>query len=321
MRRMSVLLFAFGSFSSPTQAAISTLAVSGDNATGIAGAKFDSFSLGSLNSSGQGVFLAHLQDAGGGISTANDQVVYVFTGGSLSPLAREGSGGVPDVAGANYASFVDMAMADTGDVLLRGALSQGVGGVSAANDQGLWRYSSGGNATVARTGADDAPGVAGEQFGSIPNVIRTTENGDVAFAGQLALGGTVTTLNNAGLWFYQGSMGTLLAREAISPVPGIPNTAFFALGKPSINDNSQAVAKATLKVDGNVTLENYNGVWHIRALRVSCLFGRGILPPRLPASLFALDNQQSITLGRLLLMPNLIRELMGFGITTAHRVF
>ncbi len=293
MRWTFVLVFGLIAHSSPSQAAISTLAVSGSDATGIAGAKFDSFTLGSLNSNSEVSFLANLQDAVGGVSTVTDQVLYSFSGSGLSLLAREGSGGVPNVLNADFTSFTDVAIDDSGAVLARAALATGPGSVTTSTNQGLWRFSSGGDTLVARTGIGDAPGVAGGQFKSIPNFIRTTENGDTAFAGQMVLEGSVTLQNDSGIWFYEGSTGTLIAREAISPVPGIPGEAYFSLGRPSINNHFQGAARATFNMN------NSSGVWRYSGTNGELIARQGVgLAPGSASTFSLFDNPVINSMGQ-----------------------
>ena len=272
MRWMSGFLFVLVSLCSTAQAAISRIAVSGDSAPGIAGAKFESFTHVSLNSSGLVAFIGNLQNGMGGVSATNDQVLYTFTGGTLALRAREGNGGVPAAPGANFSNFQDVAIADTGDVLLRGTLPDD----SFSTEGGLWRLSAGGDTVIARTGVGDAPGFgSGEQFSSMNSVIRTTENGDVAFDGQ-ASGGNVTSLDDRGIWFYQGTTGNLFVRKLHSPVPGVSNATFEAFGVPSINNFTQVTAKGTLKVSGSVTLNNRNGVWRYTGINGELLARQGV---------------------------------------------
>lgn len=276
MRWMPFLAILLVLFSSPSHASISTLAVSGDSAAGITGAKFESFSRLSLNSNGHAVFVATLQDTLGGVSSTDDQVLYTFTGGSLSLQAREGSGGVPGVVNADFDDFKDVAIADTGEVLARASLATGTGGVTASTNQGLWRLSTGGDALVARHGAGDAPGVSGTAFKTIPTAIRTTENGDAAFVGQLAPGGAVNLTNDSGLWFYQGTAGTLIVREAFSSAPGVPGATFSSPGTPSINNNTQGTARAVLNEVGGINTNNSSGVWRYTGINGELLAREGV---------------------------------------------
>jgi hypothetical protein len=85
---------------------------------------------------------------------------------------------------------------------------------------------------VAREGAP-APGVPGASFGILwflspgnYDPLLLDDAGRALFVGQLT-GGGVTGANDMGLWFYDGNVATLVAREG-DQMPGVPAGHFFA---------------------------------------------------------------------------------------------
>jgi len=244
----------------PVAAETTTLAISGADAEGIVGAKFDSVQSGMLNSSGQAIFLADLLPGSGGVTSADDQAVWLFDGATTTLVAREGVGGVPEVAGANYQTFRDTAIDDSGHLVLRADLQVGVGGITSSNQHGLWRYAAT-DSVIARSGSGDVPGLPGTSFSQFPIFLYVAEDGRVGFNGALALGGGVSSTNDKGLWSYEGGTGLLIAREDTSTVPGVADAAFNIFGAPAVNDNDQIALLGALKLVNNVTSENNIGVW------------------------------------------------------------
>jgi len=227
----------------------------------VAIAEFQSFTAGPLTKDGRFVVSANLTIGLGGVSAADDEGVWWFDGTSTSLLAREGSAGVPDVPGASFDSFSDLAIDTSGDVVLRASLTTGVGGVSANNNQAIWRYPGGVGSLLARTGSGNTPGVPGADFLSLPLTIQASTDGRIAFNGTLDNGSNVTDDNNKGVWSYAGSPGSLVVREGTPGVPGVGSATLISYGSPAINSSDQTLFIGSLKLGGAITVNNGLGLW------------------------------------------------------------
>lgn len=184
----------------------------------------------------------------------------------MSLLAQTGSANVPDVAGSSFAQFDDVLLSETDDVVVRGKLLEGVGGVSATNRDGVWTFASGASQLLVRTGTDMVTGVSNAEFSGFPSeptaTVAVTDDGQVAFLGRLTSGvGGVTSTNNFGIWSYSTPDSDLVAREGSQNVPGIVGTSFQSFALPAINANNQVASLATLKVGGPVTSTSDTGIW------------------------------------------------------------
>jgi hypothetical protein len=109
-----------------------------------------------LNAAGVVAFVASV--AGAGVSEANDLAIFSNESGQLRMVAWEG-GQAPGIPGAVFDSFESVTLGasepDAGEsfsapavIAFVARLREGVGGVTSANDLGLWRYQ--------RTGAPQA---------------------------------------------------------------------------------------------------------------------------------------------------------------------
>ncbi len=259
MRFLGFILFAWATFTGTAHGTVSTIALSGDAVPGVLNAQFDTFSLASINASSTGVFATILKQGPGGVTIDNDTALFKFDNNGLALLAREGVGVVPAVAGTTYQSFTSLAIDDQGDALVRGALAQ-TGGVTASNNQGLWRFSTSNNALVARTGSQGVPGVPSASFDTLPNTVTYSGDGRTAFDTTLVVAGGVTISNDRGLWSFQ-TTGTLLSREGVAVVPGVPVAKFLSFIEATLNNNNQVVANAVLDMSAGVTADNRHGIW------------------------------------------------------------
>jgi hypothetical protein len=81
-------------------------------------------------------FPATLQ--GASITSANDSAILTTASGDLYILAQEGTPAPDAPPGALWKSFTSVAVTDYYGVLILGTMAQGSGGITAANDTGLW---------------------------------------------------------------------------------------------------------------------------------------------------------------------------------------
>jgi hypothetical protein len=122
---------------------LALLAREGDPAPGVPGTNFAHLS-GSIaiNEPGQTAFLGSLQIGSGGVTINDDQGIWVERDGGLELVAREGrqAPGTPSGSNFNFSarSVPTLVLNDAGRLSLFAQLQTGSGGVTLANDIGIW---------------------------------------------------------------------------------------------------------------------------------------------------------------------------------------
>gem|GEM_PF-1976181 len=257
------LLLLLVAFYAPATAMVTTIALTDGDASGISGGKFGVLSAGSVNEIGEIVFSAQLQQGFGGVDPNNDTGIWLFDGSAITLLAREGAGNVPGTAGGSFSAFHAWGIDDAGSVGLRATLAEDIGDVTGSNKEGIWRYTGGVGSVVARTGPGVVPGVGESGFDSLPFTLNMGRDGQIAHNGKLIPDGDdVSSNDDSGLWTYDLEGGTLVARETVTPAPGVTNGVFHIFLEPSVNDNQQLVFQGNLRTDlGGVGPDNSLGIW------------------------------------------------------------
>jgi hypothetical protein len=171
---------------------------------------------------------------GAGMSSAQDEGLWVDAPGGASLLAREGAA-APGPAGVVFSSplFIDVNRA--GHALVTASVSGT--GVGTTNNVGFWTDRSGTLAPLLREGdpaPGGAPGVviggAGQFIGTGYTFLSITWSEDSRLAVVTSLTGSgVTTFNNEVLFVEQATGGTILVREG-DQAPGFNNGLTFGGG-------------------------------------------------------------------------------------------
>jgi len=266
-----------------------TIAITGGDAPGAIGAQFNDVAFGTLNDHGEIAFSASLEQGVGGVTSGDDTGVWLVDGSGVTLLAREGVGNVPGVADASFQSFQGVSLSNSGAVAVRAALQTGVGGVTSTSDQGLWRYTSGGGSLEARTGSNSVPDVVGADFSLLSSVLTIAGDGRMVLNAALNVGvGGVSSNNDTGLWSYDGTQSSLVAREGVSSAPGVGGSVFDAFGTPTLNGNDQLTFGASLKIGSGVTVNDKDGVWRYTGANGTLLARTGVGGvPNVPGESFA----------------------------------
>ena len=260
MRRLALvgtIIFVNAWSALPSGATTSALFVSGDAADGVSGGVFSSLHSGAINELGKIAFRAELEVGVGGVTAANDNGVWLVDSGMTSLVARTGMGGVPDVAGADFDELRDFGIDAAGDVYLRGSLDVGVGGVTNGDQEGIWSYSSGSDQMIVRTGTSPSPGVPTTTFSALPNTLPLADNGQISLMGTLNHTGSVSNQNDRGIWTFDKFGGTLLARKDFS-APGISAAYASFSSELVVNSNLQTAFRAALDLPDSSTRI---GIW------------------------------------------------------------
>lgn len=146
-----------------------------DIAPGLGNVTFLSFNSLTINNDGYTAFLAKLN--GVGVTTENDESIWLEDGGGLRLIAREGD---PAPGGENYGLLYPPAFSGNGEITFSSFLNQGQYGA------GIYKYSTPGGSVqlIAREGMA-APGMPGVTFGRPTFSPSINNTGQVAFYSQL----------------------------------------------------------------------------------------------------------------------------------------
>jgi hypothetical protein len=167
-----------------------------------------------INGAGQSVFSFSL--SGTGVTTANNNGIWLGRPGELQLLVRSGSPAVGMAGGVTYAAVNGNppVINAHGQVAFHAKVA-GVG-ISSSNDWGIWRGQHGEISKVVHEG-DAAPGAGGALFGNTSLVgLSINDRGDVVFPNVLT-GSGVNSFNDGSLWLADAA-GTLflIVREGDS---------------------------------------------------------------------------------------------------------
>jgi len=157
-----------------------------------------------FNDTGELAFDGSLQPGVGGVYSWNDTGIWGPDSlGNLSLIAQEGSQAPDAPPGARFDAFRFPDLNDQGDLAFLGTLRAGFGGVTVADDAGLWGPDGSGALGLLVREGDPAPGAPdGARFRDffLYTVPDLNDAGEVAFLGLLEVGpGGVTEDDDLGI--------------------------------------------------------------------------------------------------------------------------
>ncbi len=194
------------------------------------------------------------------LASAN-QGVWRYPGGSGSLVAMTNVSAVPEVASAKYDLFVaGLTQSTSGAMVLNGRMAQGVGGVTLANDRGVWLYDGASSALVTREGLTTVPGVSGGKF-QTPTATSLNTSGQAGVIASMAVMDEVNSQNSLGVWRLAAGSGDLVARRGVGNVGGVPSASFDSFDNVTINAAGQMAFNAGLALTAGVTTANSSGIW------------------------------------------------------------
>ena len=119
------------------------VARTGAAAPGVTGGVFGSLGDGVFSSGGRVAFCATLS-AGVGVTSANNVGIWTNANGALALVTRTQSNAPGYATGARFVSFTKVLFPKQGGVMFLANLALGGGGVTAANNQGIWAVNTSG---------------------------------------------------------------------------------------------------------------------------------------------------------------------------------
>jgi hypothetical protein len=265
MRMLGFLLVGI-ILSSPTHGALQTIAITGTPALSIPDAEFsigeNVFQLARLSNNGMVAYRAALKPDTVGMSLDNNDVIFRFDDGNSNVAFRKGSGGVPTLPTASFATFSNFGIDNEGALLFHGQLVT-EGDINASNSHGFWKFAEDEASEVARTGSMHAPGFSSTRFDSLSFNVRHSGNGTHVYDARLKAEGGVTSANDNGIWLNINGIGSLVTREGQNS-PGV-SAPFDAFGSPSASNNGDVAFRGLLKTSGAVNNTNRIGIWSYNA--------------------------------------------------------
>ncbi|MCA9273707.1 MAG: hypothetical protein KDA31_11765 [Phycisphaerales bacterium] len=181
------------------------------------GVTFSSLSLSGL--SGEGVAILDGSLNGPGVSSSNNETLWIYEAGSAAQLlVREGQTQLPgpiDVSSFSFASYSD----DQSRTVIHSDLSGP--GVTIDNAAARWAIDSGGQAEILTRNSDPAPEFGVDAFYSFAHVTPTA--GADAYAIVRVYGDGIDRSQNEAVMLFPANQGpgTIVARRG-DPVPGHP---------------------------------------------------------------------------------------------------
>jgi hypothetical protein len=150
----------------------------------IPGAVFaDGFSEPMLNKAGEMALLGDLRVGPGGVTSADDDVIWIFDReGHARVIAREGdpAPGAPD--GAIYSDLRHVSLNNAGQLAFNGTLAIGPGGVVAGEEQAIWGPGPDGELTMLVRDGDPVPGLPADvRFSGVSYPPDLNSRGDIVF--------------------------------------------------------------------------------------------------------------------------------------------
>jgi len=166
--------------------------------------------------------------SGAGVTTANEESLWLYTPGSGNALLLREGDPAPGTAGAVFGggSQIDAFELPPSPVTANGRFifytGLAGGGTTEANDGALYIADTTGAATLLAREGSPAPGTDAT-FNNF-NIFQSFVNsaGAAIFTGALT-GGTVNETNDDGLWVGTPGSLSLVARSGVTPIPGAPS--------------------------------------------------------------------------------------------------
>jgi kumamolisin len=168
------------------------------------------------------------------------------------------------VTGAEFSTFGNPAVNDQDYVAFQSVLLTGTayGGVTTANDSGIWAEDNTATLQLAARIASAAPGTSGTFLTLTNPVYNHSES--VAFVGTLKVAtGQATAATATGVWSTSSGSLALVARQG-SQAPGCPTGATFGIFDAlSLPDQGGVLLLGTLNLNSTakVTAANSEGIW------------------------------------------------------------
>lgn len=243
---------------------------------GFPGDQFNDVGAKAVNNQGQVASFASLKMDGILVNSTNNQGIWRLQSSGGELIARSGVGDVPDLPGAKFSAFLEQQpmINSVGQIAFAADLAP-IGGVSEANNRGVWLYDEPGSGKLIARSGSTAPGADAAAFQQFFTPLLN-DAGQLLLPALLTPGvGGATEANSSGLWLMESGGGSLVARTDSGGVPGVPGASFASLDYFALNENGLVAMQATLAVGtGGVTAANNQGLWLLNGAGEGTLIAR-----------------------------------------------
>jgi hypothetical protein len=216
-----------------------------------------------------------------------------MSGTRVVALTEHSAAGAP--AGAVFQEFSPPVMGSTGGVVFKARLASGPGGVTSANDDGIWAADAAGVVSPVAMEGGEAPGTGGGAFAALGG-FAVSRVGGVALRATLRTGtGGVDASNDVGVWGPGAGGGLeLVAREGWQAPGTAAGTLFGGFGSsvvfgPAVSASGGVAFFGVLQLGtGDADATNRTGLWAPGEQGdLDLLLRQGDVPPgAAPGSLF-----------------------------------
>jgi len=298
------------------------IARTGQAAPGGSGGVFASFGDAVLNNAHRIAFVGTLQPTRT-INSKNNTGIWTNAAGSLTLLAQAGRAVPGCPAKTEFASFTKVVLPDDGGVVFLAKLTHGGGGVTAANDQGLWGVNSKGRLVLLiRKGAPLKIGAATKTVTGFSALASATPNaGESTFneAGTVAVLASFSDRTESVLQVSRA--GAIVAVASThSDSAGIPGATVTGFADAELDGAKRTALRATV-TGGGTTKTNNTGIWSFAGKTHTLLARTGKPAPGVPGGVFAtLGNPVMNNQGRIAFIGTLNSRATGVWADTAGTV-
>ncbi|MBB5040074.1 DUF7453 family protein [Prosthecobacter dejongeii] len=198
-----------------------------------------------------------------GVPATSNSGLWKTGGGNLFLLARTGTT-VPDVPSATFATLPEVPwISESGLVSFLASMTIGTGGVTTANDTGLWSEIGGGGLRLLLREDDDVPGMAGVKIGSFASGIYATASTGVN-SGHAIVSVTFKGASTKSAVLraqVSGATTTIsVVAEESATAPG--TTALYANVAGSFTDPGRMDAQGNFIFSALTTTSSKEGIWY-----------------------------------------------------------
>jgi len=296
------------------------VARTGAAAPGVKRGVFESFSDIVLNNSHRAAFVGTLR-SGGAVKAANRTGIWSNASGKLALVARAGApaGGCP--AKTVFASFSKVVMPDGAGPVFLAKLAHGSGGVTAANDTGIWSVNAKGTQTLlVRVGATICARSASSVITALCALTSSAPNADDSTFNKNGTVAVVATFADRSQSVLQISRTGVIAAVASTKdaASGIPGATFTNFANAELNSARVTAVRASVQGLG-VNKTSNSGIWTCAGNVRKLLARTGKPAPGVPGGVFAAFGDPAINnQGKIAFAGKLTSNALGIWTNTSR---
>jgi hypothetical protein len=248
------------------------------------GANYGAFSDITLNNGGSAGFHSETSLGDG----------HFLDNGALVHNAANATLIAPGTVAGEFRLLRKPALTSGGDLLTVSNLKSGVGGITSANDTGLWRTATSGNSTLLAREGDASPIPVTNHSQIFSRVVSSADNNQISFTSYLVETAGFDSSDNTAI--FAGPVGDpfdVAAREG-DAAPGEAGVTFGSFLGESVNSAGEVVFRSNVKGTG-ISTSNNEGIWWSDGTTVRAIAREGSVAPCLPNQITAFARFKTIS--------------------------